>query len=182
MIEGILRSVLNHRSELSARLNRKSRRKHAGGTNPQQPAEAPTTGRFIGKGIGRLSGDSGGWRLWKDRRHGFTLRTEHTSYNSSAAAFSSEKAARLRRCAETQTFCTVWGSLTIVSVSTKKIEQLLAFLPARKSGSFELPRASFFGWIFDIGGGGGVQEGNIAECQPCILRKWPSFCHYAIAA
>ena len=102
--------------------------------------------------------------------------------NRSAAAFSSEKAARLRRCAETQTFCTVWGSLTIVSVSTKKIEQLLAFLPARKSGSFELPRASFFGWIFDIGGGGGVQEGNIAECQPCILRKWPSFCHYAIAA
>ncbi|WP_419046792.1 hypothetical protein, partial [Dysosmobacter sp.] len=101
-----------------------------------------------------MSGDSGGWRLWKDRRHGFTLRTEHTSYNSSAAAFSSEKAARLRRCAETQTFCTVWGSLTIVSVSTKKIEQLLAFLPARKSGSFELPRASFFGWIFDIGGGG----------------------------
>lgn len=182
MIEGILRSVLNHRSELTAGLTRKSGRKHTGGTNPQQPAEAPTTGRFIGKGIGRLSGDSGGWRLWKDRRHGFTLRTEHTSYNSSAAAFSSEKAARLRRCAETQTFCTVWGSLTIVSVSTKKIEQLLAFLPARKSGSFELPRASFFGWIFDIGGGGGVQEGNIAECQPCILRKWPSFCHYAIAA
>lgn len=177
MIEGILRSVLNHRSELTAGLTRKSRRKHTGGTNPQQPAEAPTTDV-----LERLSGDSGGWRLWKDRRYGFTLRTEHTSYNSSAAAFSSEKAARLRRCAETQTFCTVWGSLTIVSVSTKKIEQLLAFLPARKSGSFELPRASFFGWIFDIGGGGGVQEGNIAECQPCILRKWPSFCHYAIAA
>lgn len=92
---------------------------------------------------------------------------------------------RLPDCAGVQklkTFCTVWGSLTIVSASAKKIEQLLAFLPARKSGSFELPRASFFGWIFDIGGGGGVQEGNIAECQPCILRKWPSFCHYAIAA
>nr|DAK34211.1 MAG TPA: hypothetical protein [Microviridae sp.] len=44
MIEGILRSVLNHRSELTAGLNRKSRRKHTGGTNPQQPAEAPTTG------------------------------------------------------------------------------------------------------------------------------------------
>ena len=102
MIEGILRSVLNHRSELTAGLTRKSRRRHTEGTNPQQPAEAPTTGRFIGKGIGRLSGDSGGWRLWKDRRHGFTLRTEHTSYNSSAAAFSSEKTARLRRCAETQ--------------------------------------------------------------------------------
>ena len=102
MIEGILRSVLNHRSELTAGLTRKSRRRHTEGTNPQQPAEAPTTGRFIGKGIGRLNGDSGGWRLWKDRRHGFALRTEHTSYNSSAAAFSSEKAARLRRCAETQ--------------------------------------------------------------------------------
>ena len=182
MIEGILRSVLNHRSELTAGLTRKSRRRHTEGTNPQQPAEAPTTGRFIGKGIGRLNGDSGGWRLWKDRRHGFALRTEHTSYNSSAAAFSSEKAARLRRCAETQTFCTVWGSLAIVSVSTKKIEPLLAFLPARKSGSFELPRASFFGWIFNIGGGGGVQEGKIAERQPCILRKWPSFCHHVIAA
>ena len=174
---GILRSVLNHRSELTAGLNRKSRRRHTEGTNPQQPAEAPTTGV-----LERLSGYSGGRRLWKDRRHGFTLRTEHTSYNSSAAAFSSEKAARLRRCAETQTFCTVWGSLTIVSVSTKKIEQLLAFLPARKSGSFELLRASFFGWIFDIGGGGGVQEGKIAERRPCMLRKWPSFCHYAIAA
>ena len=81
-----------------------------------------------------------------------------------------------------KTFCTVWGSLTIVSASAKKIEQLLAFLPARKSGSFELPRASFFGWIFDIGGGGGVQEGKIAGRQPCILRKWPSFCHYAIVA
>ena len=34
------------------------------------------------------------------------------------------------------------GSLTTVSV-----------LPARKSGSFELPRVSFFGWIFNIGGG-----------------------------
>ena len=101
--------------------------------------------------------------------------------NRSAAAFSSEKAAGLRRCAETQTFCTVWGSLTIVSASAKKIEQLLAFLPARKSGSFELPRASFFGWIFNIGGGGGVQEGKIAERQPCILRKWPLFCHHAIA-
>ena len=92
---------------------------------------------------------------------------------------------RLPDCAGVQklkTFCTVWGSLTTVSASAEKIEQLLAFLPARKSGSFELPRASFFGWIFDIGGGGGVQEGNIAECQPCILRKWPSFCHYAIAA
>ena len=177
MIEGILRSVLNHRSELTAGLTRKSRRRHTEGTDPQQPAEAPTTGV-----LGRLSGDSGGRRLWKDRRHGFTLRTEHTSYNSSAAAFSSEKAARLRRCAETQTFCTVWGSLTIVSVSTKKIEQLLAFLPARKSGSFELPRMSFFGWIFDIGGGGGVQEGKIAERRPCMLRKWPSFCHHAIAA
>ena len=101
VMEGSVRSVLNHRSELTAGLTRKSRRRHTEGTNPQQPAEAPTTGRFIGKGIGRLSGDSGGWRLWKDRRHGFTLRTEHTSYNSSAAAFSSEKAARLRRCAET---------------------------------------------------------------------------------
>ena len=102
VIEGILRSDLNHRSELTAGLTRKSRRRHTEGTDPQQPAEAPTTGRFIGKGIGRLSGDSGGWRLWKDRRHGFTLRTEHTSYNSSAVAFSSEKAAKLRRCAETQ--------------------------------------------------------------------------------
>ena len=45
------------------------------------------------------------------------------------------------------------GSLTTVSASAKKIEQLLAFLPARKSGSFELPRVSFFGWIFNIGGG-----------------------------
>lgn len=92
---------------------------------------------------------------------------------------------RLPDCAGVQklkTFCTVWGSLTIVSASTKKIEELLAFLPARKLGSFELPRVSFFGWIFDIGGGGGVQEGNIAGRQPCILRKWPSFCHYAIAA
>ena len=165
MIEGILRSVLNHRSELTAGLTRKSRRRHTEGTNPQQPAEAPTTGRFIGKGIGRLSGDSGGWRLWKDRRHGFTLRTEHTSYNSSAAAFSSEKAARLRRCAETQTFCTVWGSLTIVSVSTKKIEQLLAFLPARKSGSFELPRASFFGWIFDIGAVEGYKKEKLRSAN-----------------
>jgi len=101
-MEGILRSVLNHRSELTAGLNRKSRRKHTEGTNPQQPAEAPATGRFIGKGIERLSGDSGGRRLWKDRRHGFTLRTEHTLCNSSAAAFSSEKGAKLRRCAETQ--------------------------------------------------------------------------------
>ena len=42
-------------------------------------------------------------------------------------------------------------SLTTVSNSAKKIEQLLAFLPARKSGSFELPRMSFFGWIFNIG-------------------------------
>ena len=92
---------------------------------------------------------------------------------------------KLPDCAGVQklkTFCTVWGSLTIVSASAKKIEQLLAFLPARKSGSFELPRASFFGWIFNIGGGGGVQEGKIAERRPCILRKWPSFCHYAIAA
>lgn len=177
MIEGILRSVLNHRSELSARLNRKSRRKHTGGTNPQQPAEAPTTGV-----LECLSGYSGGRRLWKDRRHGFALRTEHTSYNSSAAAFSSEKAARLRRCAETQTFCTVRDSLTTVSTSAEKIEQLLAFLPARKSGSFELPRASFFGSIFDIGSGGGVQEGKITERQPCILRKWPPFCHYVITA
>ena len=165
MIEGILRSVLNHRSELTAGLTRKSRRRHTEGTDPQQPAEAPTTGRFIGKGIGRLSGDSGGWRLWKDRRHGFTLRTEHTSYNSSAAAFSSEKAARLRRCAETQTFCTVWGSLTIVSVSTKKIEQLLAFLPARKSGSFELPRASFFGWIFNIGAVEGYKKEKLRSAN-----------------
>ena len=73
---------------------------------------------------------------------------------------------RVPDCAGVQklkTFCTVWGGLTIVSASVKKIEQLLAFLPARKSGSFELPRASFFGWIFDIGGGGGVQEGKIAE-------------------
>ena len=92
---------------------------------------------------------------------------------------------RLPDCADVQklkTFCTVWGSLTIVSASAKKIEQLLAFLPARKSGSFELPRASFFGWIFNIRGGGGVQEGKIAESQPCILRKWPSFCHHVIAA
>ena len=160
MIEGILRSDLNHRSELSARLNRKSRRKHTEGTNPQQPAEAPTTGV-----LERLSGYSGGRRLWKDRRHGFALRTEHTSYNSSAAAFSSEKAARLRRCAETQTFCTVWGSLTIVSVSTKKIEQLLAFLPARKSGSFELPRASFFGWIFDIGAVEGYKKEKLRSAN-----------------
>ena len=98
-------------------------------------------------------------------RHGFTLRTEHTSYNSSAAAFSSEKAARLRRCAETQTFCTVWGSLTIVSVSTKKIEQLLAFLPARKSGSFELPRASFFGWIFNIGAVEGYKKEKLRNAD-----------------
>ena len=92
---------------------------------------------------------------------------------------------RLPDCAGVQklkTFCTVRDSLTTVSASAEKIEQLLAFLPARKSGSFELPRVSFFGWIFDIGGGGGVQQGNIAERQPCILRKWPSFCHYAIAA
>ena len=92
---------------------------------------------------------------------------------------------RLPDCTGVQklkTFCTVWGSLTIVSASAKKIEQLLAFLPARKSGSFELPRASFFFWIFNIGGGGGVQEGKIAERQPCILRKWPSFCHHVIAA
>lgn len=165
MIEGILRSVLNHRSELTAGLTRKSRRRHTEGTDPQQPAEVSATGRFIGKGIGRLSGDSGGRRLWKDRRHGFTLRTEHTSYNSSAAAFSSEKAARLRRCAETQTFCTVWGSLAIVSVSTKKIEQLLAFLPARKSGSFELPRASFFGWIFDIGAVEGYKKEKLRSAN-----------------
>ena len=102
--------------------------------------------------------------------------------NRSAAAFSSEKAAGLRRCAETQNILHGAGLLTIVSASAKKIEQLLAFLPARKSGSFELPRASFFGWIFDIGGGGGVQEGKIVERRPCILRKWPSFCHHAIAA
>ena len=25
-------------------------------------------------------------------------------------------------------------------------------------------------------------EGKIAERRPCMLRKWPSFCHYAIAA
>ena len=63
---------------------------------------------------------------------------------------------RLPDCTGVQkltTFCTVYGSLTIVSASAKKIEQLLALLPARKSGSFELPRMSFFGWIFDIGGG-----------------------------
>ena len=166
MIEGILRSVLNHRSELPAGLTRKSRRRHTEGTNPQQPAEAPTTGRFIGKGIGRLSGDSGGWRLWKDRRHGFTLRTEHTSYNSSAAAFSSEKAARLRRCAETQKhFAQCRGNLTTVSASAKKIEQLLAFLPARKSGSFELPRASFFGWIFNIGAVEGYKKEKLRNAD-----------------
>ena len=63
---------------------------------------------------------------------------------------------RLPDCTGVQklkTFCTVLGSLTIVSASAKKIEQLLAFLPARKSGSFELARAAFFGWIFNIGGG-----------------------------
>ena len=70
---------------------------------------------------------------------------------------------RLPDCAGVQklkTFCTVWDSLTIVSASAKKIEQLLAFLPARKSGSFELPRASFFDWIFDIGAVEGYKKEN----------------------
>ena len=72
------------------------------GNKPPAASRSAYNGCFIGKGIGRLSGYSGGRRLWKDRRHGFTLRTEHTLCNSSAAAFSSEKGAKLRRCAETQ--------------------------------------------------------------------------------
>ena len=75
---------------------------------------------------------------------------------------------RLPDCAGVQklkTFCTVRDSLTTVSASAKKIEQLLAFLLARKSGSFELPRVSFFGWIFDIGAVEGYKKEKLRSAN-----------------
>ena len=75
---------------------------------------------------------------------------------------------RLPDCAGVQklkTFCTVWGSLTIVSASAKKIEQLLAFLPARKSGSFELPERHFSAGFLTLGAVEGYKKEKLRSAD-----------------